>query len=132
MARTSRRKNRKKKAEGIGLHAPTVAVVSLLATVFISYLYLCGRCDDLGYRIKKIEREFQALHRRVLNEEYKWSRMKSFGEIRRYLKKHDLNMTWPDESRIVRIPLSARRAFDVQEPEPTVQMAKRSDSTRRE
>ena len=127
MTRTNRRKNRKKKAEGIGIHAPSVAVVSLLATVFISYLYLCGRCDDLGYRIKKIEGEFQVLHRRVLNEEYKWSRMKSPGEIRRYLKKHALNMAWPDESRIVRIPMSARRAFDIPELEPAIQIAKRSD-----
>ena len=132
MVRTSRRKNRKKQADGIGIHAPTVAVVSLLATVFISYLYLCGRCDDLGYRIKKIELEFQALHRRLLNEEYKWSRMKSPGQIRRYLKKHDLDMTWPDESRIVRIPLSARRAFDGEKSEPMIQIAKRSDSTARE
>ena len=123
MARTTRRKNKKKKSEGIGIHAPTIAVVSLLATVFLSYLYLCGRCDDLGIRIKTLEQEKEALHRRVLNEEYMWSRMKSPGQIRKYLEKHRLDMGWPEESNIVRIPASVRKSFDHDGDGPTLQYA---------
>lgn len=130
MARTTRHKNRKKQGDGIGIHAPTIAVVSLLATVFISYLYLCGRCDDLGLRIKKLEQEKQALHRRVLNEEYLWSRAKSPGQIRQYLALHQIDMGWPNEARIVRIPLSVRLAFDHDGPDSGVQYAVREDQIR--
>ena len=132
MARTSRRKNKMKKGEGIGIHAPTIAVVSLLATVFISYLYLCGRCDDLGIRIKGLENKKVELHRRVQNEEYMWSRLKSPSQIRVYLGKHGLEMGYPEESNIVRIRKSVRLAFDIDAYEPTVRYASREEQDQRD
>ena len=132
MARTTRRKNRKKQADGVAIHAPTIAVVTVLATVFISYLYLCGQCDELGMRIKKLEQDKEQLHRRVQVEESKWSRMKSPGQIPKYLQRHGLDMTWPDESRILRIPIRVVQAFQEEAPEATVQFAARTEPERRD
>ena len=111
MARRTR-KNKRKTGNGVQLHAPMIAVLALAATVFISYLWLCGRCENLGSRIKELESEYEQLHVRVLTEKSKWERMKSPARIRLFLAKHKLDMAWPDESHIVRIPMSARRTFD--------------------
>lgn len=94
------------------LHAPMIAVLALAATVFISYLWLCGRCQDIGTLIRKMEAEYESSQRRVKAEEFKWSRMKSPRNIHIYLSRHNLEMSWPDEDHIVRIPIDERRAFD--------------------
>jgi hypothetical protein len=113
MARRTRR-NKRKRGNGVKLHAPMIAVLALAATVFISYLWLCGRCQDLGTLIRKMEGEYESSQRRVKAEEFKWSRMKSPRNIRIHLSRHNLNMDWPDEDHIVRIPMSERRAFDAE------------------
>ena len=111
MARQTRR-NRRKRGRGVKLHAPMIAVLALAATVFISYLWLCGRCEDLGRRIRSLEQTYESCQRKVQTEESKWTRMKSPGNLQRYLVLHQLDMTWPDEDRIVRIPMHERRAFE--------------------
>lgn len=112
MARRTR-KNKRKRGNGVKLHAPMIAVLALAATVFISYLWLCGRCEYLGTRIRKLEGEYKRCQRRVQTEESHWSRMKSPGNIHIYLSRHNLSMSWPDEGHIVRIPIEERRAFDI-------------------
>ena len=47
---------------------------------------------------KKVE-----AHKRVINEEYKWSNMKSPGNILALLQRYNLSMNYPDESRVVRL-----------------------------
>ena len=113
------KKNRRKRSEGLDIHAPSIAILVLAATVFLSYLWLCGKCDAMGSQIKERESELENLNRRVLTEEFKWARMKSPGNMRQYLRQHGLIMDWPDEARILRVPIRVRRGFD-QDPDPRV------------
>lgn len=98
------RKNRRTQGNGVGIHAPSIAVFVVAATIFISYLWLCGRCKNLDSRISGMETDLENLNRRVMTEEHKWARTKSPGNIRQYLRQHGLIMDWPDEQHILRIP----------------------------
>ncbi len=85
----------------------------------LGYLWLCGRCDALGRRIKDLEQKKIALHRQVANEEFKWSNMTTFENMEKLLKQHHLVMEWPREKSVVRVrrpdtvALDARSARDL-------------------
>ena len=97
------RLKRSKNGEGV---FPTVLAVVLLGatTTALGYLWLCGRCEDMGRRIKALEQEKTQIERRVVNEEYKWSNMTSPQNMQRLLEAHGLTMTWPLEKNVIRIP----------------------------
>ena len=76
----------------------------------IGYLWLNGRNDDLGKRIKELEKKRTELERLVVNEEFKFANMTSPDNIQRLLARHQLNMILPRETNIVRtksVPLGA-------------------------
>jgi hypothetical protein len=100
MARNRLKRN--KAAEGV---FPTVFAGVLLAATGTSlgYLWLCGRCEDLGRRIKQLEQQKSQIERRVVNEEYKWSNMTSPQNMEKLLQTHRLEMVWPSEKKVVRI-----------------------------
>jgi hypothetical protein len=104
------KKNRKKNSSGFIFPAPLAVVLTLLMVLSLSYLWLCSRCEGLGVRIKKLEQKRAEIHNRVLNEEYKWSNLKSPRNIEMFLQQHNLVMAWPDESHIVRIRRDAALA----------------------
>ena len=87
--------------------APLACILGAAAIVSLSYLWLCGRCGDMGAHIKALEDRKAELRKRVINEEYKWANMKSPHNIEQLLQKFNLAMTWPDESRTVRLRLHA-------------------------
>ena len=97
------KKNRKKDSEGFIFPAPFAAILGAVAVISLGYLWLCGRCDSLGKQIKGLEEKKVEIHKRVINEEYKWSNMKSPGNIEQILQKHHLVMTWPGPERVVRL-----------------------------
>ena len=76
-----RKKNRKKDSEGFIFPAPFAAILGAVALVSLGYLWLCGRCEAMGAQIKMLENRKVEAHKRVINEEYKWSNMKSPGNI---------------------------------------------------
>jgi hypothetical protein len=98
-----RRQNIKKGSEGPIFPAPLAAILSAAAIISISYLWFCGRCEALGVQIQSLEANKAELHKRVINEEYKWSNMKSPQNIESLLRQFNLTMTWPDENRVVRL-----------------------------
>lgn len=102
MVRT-RKRNRKKDAPRIPVPAPFAAIVGLVATTAFAYLWFCDRCEGMGRQIQALETRKAEIHKRVVNEEYKWSHMKSPGNIENLLKQFNLEMNWPDEGRVVRV-----------------------------
>lgn len=97
------KKNRKKDSEGFIFPAPFAAILGAVALISLGYLWFCGRCEALGAQIKMLEIRKVEAHKRVINEEYKWSNMKSPGNILALLQNNNLLMNYPDESRVVRL-----------------------------
>lgn len=98
-----RKKNRKKDSESFIFPAPFAAILGAVALVSLGYLWFCGRCEALGAQIKILEYRKVEAHKRVINEQYKWSNMKSPGNILALLQHYNLLMNYPDESRVVRL-----------------------------
>ena len=107
--RTKRRskRNRKKSEARVSVPSPLVGILVTVAMLSLAYLWLCGRCDALGKEITRLEKKVAERHGRRLNEEYKWSNMKSPGNMERLLKKHNLVMTLPNEADVIRVRASA-------------------------
>jgi len=97
------KKNRKKDSEGFIFPAPFAAILGAVALISLGYLWFCGRCEALGTQIKMLENRKVEAHKRVINEQYKWSNMKSPGNILALLQHYNLLMNYPDESRVVRL-----------------------------
>ena len=110
-----RKKNKKRQSEGVMFPAPLAIILVLAAVLSLSYLWLCGRTEGLGRNIKGLEKEYAELRRRVINEEYKWSNMKSPKNIERLLTQHNVAMVWPSEQNIVRIRVSSGRTTSIAE-----------------
>lgn len=98
-----RKRNRKKDSEGFVFPAPFAGILGAVALVALAYLWICGRCEALGAQIKVLENRKVEAHKRVINEEYKWSNMKSPGNILALLQHYNLSMGYPEESRVVRL-----------------------------
>jgi hypothetical protein len=98
-----RTKNRPKARARRIFPAPLAFVLGLVAVLSVTYLWLCGRCDQLGQEIKRKERALVELRRHVVNEEYKWSNLTSPQNMQRLLQAHQLVMTWPSERDVVRL-----------------------------
>ncbi len=98
-----RKVNRRRGPRGLVFPAPLAVILGFAAVVSLSYLWVCGRCEDLGVQIQKLEGKKAEVHRRVINEEYKWSNMKSPQNIERLMQHFKLAMTWPEEARVARV-----------------------------
>lgn len=96
-------RNRKKTVEGFFFPIPLALVLVLAGTLSLTYLWLCGRATTLGKRIINLERQLAEVEKHRLNEEFKWSNMKSPHNIEQALKLHQLDMSWPDKTRVVRL-----------------------------
>ena len=102
MARKRNRNYRKQVRTSI-LPGWLAVVVVAAAGLGFTYLWMDAQCDDLGKRIKVLEREKVAVRRLVVNEEYKWSNLTTFEHINSLLKIHNIQMDWPKQADIVRV-----------------------------
>jgi len=94
------RKNRKKK-NGFVFPAPFASLIVLGAALALVYIWLSCRCDALGRDIKAFEIERTTLHKQLLNEEYRWTRMKSPENMERALARLGIAMGWPRRNQVV-------------------------------
>jgi hypothetical protein len=99
----SRRNRKKRRMNGFMVPAPFAIVVVLVATISLGYVWLGCRCDSVGKELKALETQKAELEKRILNEEYKWTRMKSPGSIEEALTRFGIVMTWPGREQVVRL-----------------------------
>lgn len=99
----ARKKNRKKQSQGFIFPAPFACVIGLVGLVSLSYLWFCGRCDAVGAHIKVLENRKAEIHKQVINEQYKWSNMKSTENIINLIHHFNLNMVWPEQAHVVHL-----------------------------
>jgi hypothetical protein len=101
MARRRKRRNRKKRVDGFIFPTSFAGVLVFVSVLALSYLWLCSRCEELGREIKTLEGRQAELAKKLLNEEYKWTRMKAPGNIETALRRTGLAMTWPRRDQVV-------------------------------
>lgn len=129
--RKSKNRNRKKtKPQGFIFPTPLATILVLVAIICLSYLWLCGRTEALGMKIKRMENEKAKVERRIANEEYKWSIMISPQNLRTSLAKHNLNMAWPEDHQIVHVA-NASWYLDDSNPAGATQYASRNGDVAR-
>jgi hypothetical protein len=94
---------------GFVFPVPFAGVLVLIATLAMIYVWLGCRCEVLGREIKTLEQEREVLHKKHLNEEYRWTRMKSLRSIENALAGFSIQMTWPANNQIVRLQDTAKK-----------------------
>ena len=123
-----RKVNRKKNRREAFLPAPFALVLAAGGLLALSYLWMGGRCDALGRRIKLLEEQKEALRRRVVAEQVKWSNAKAPSHIEQLLQRHRLVMSWPDEARVIRIRRPSEEPVSAEAPAAKRQYAQRAGS----
>jgi hypothetical protein len=106
----NRRKNkkirvhaRKQNVHGV-IPGTLFGVLVLLAAFALIYLYVCGRSAALGDKIAELEKVHANIRRQIATEQYKWERELTPGNIERLISKHKLDLVWPSEDSVVRLP----------------------------
>lgn len=101
------KRNKKKQAAKVVFPAPLAALLVVVTVLGLSFLWLCGRCENLGRAIKALEHEITDVKVRVQSEEYKWSNLTSPERFEKILQQHELEMSWPGDERVVRLRTSS-------------------------
>jgi len=96
------RNNRKKRRSTRGMvPVPFIVAVVVVAVASLAYIGLGLRCEALGCELKTLEAERADLTKQCLNEEYKWTQMKSPANLEKALKRYGINMMWPRSDHVV-------------------------------
>lgn len=107
MARNRRKNKLRVRPRKAGVHGvipgTLFGVLVMMSLVALGYLYLCGRCDDLGKKIGELESRRVSLASEIVNEQFKWSKLTTPEKIQELLDKHELSMIWPSEDSILRV-----------------------------
>ena len=83
--------------------SPIAAVIFVAAVLALMFLWFDGRCESLGGDLAGLEKTLEKLEGRLLNEEHKWTNMKSPRNMEYLLMKHKLVMTLPGENEVIRV-----------------------------
>ena len=98
------RKNRKKNVTGGGFPAVFAGVAVLIVLVALIYVWLGCLCDSVGSEIAELESERGGLFKKYLNEEFRWTELKSPRSIEMALARHRVIMRWPAGGQVVKLP----------------------------
>ena len=99
----ARRKNRKKKQDGFIFPVPFAGIVVMLASVGLVYVWLGCRCEQIGGEITKLEKVQAELRKQLVNEEYRWSRLRAPHSVETALARCGIVMDWPRGNQVVRL-----------------------------
>lgn len=96
-----RKRNRKKRVEGYLFPVPFASLLVVAGVAALAYLWMLSRCEAIGAEIKALERAEAELTERYLNEELKWTRMRSPQNLERILARNGVKMDWPSGQQVV-------------------------------
>jgi hypothetical protein len=98
-----KKKKNRKRVDGFVFPVPFAGALIVVATLALAYVWMGCRCEALGREIKGLEGDKTVLYKKCLNEEYRWTQMKSPRNLERVLAKHRIKMVWPRPAQIVRL-----------------------------
>ncbi len=98
-----RRITNKKRQTRSCFPAPLAMVLTLAATLALSYVWLCSRNEALAASIRELEEQQEQVQRRLVTEEFKWSQLLSPRSVERALARFDLPLVWPSERQLVHL-----------------------------
>ncbi len=98
-----RRKNRKKQSQGFVFPVPLALFLVMVTVTSMTYLWMHGRCEAAGIRIQQLERAKHESHQRLSREALKWDQLKTLPNVRAAVQRHQLNMDWAPNSRVVHL-----------------------------
>jgi hypothetical protein len=101
MMKARRKRNRKKRVDGYLFPVPFASLLVFAGLAALSYLWMLSRCEAIGAEIKALERADAELTERYLNEELKWTRMRSPQNLDRILARNGVKMDWPSGRQVV-------------------------------
>ena len=96
-----RKRNRKKRVDGYLFPVPFASLLVVAGLAALAYLWMLSRCEAMGAEIKALERADAELTERYLNEELKWTRMRSPQNLERILARNGVKMDWPTGQQVV-------------------------------
>ncbi len=96
-----RKRNRKKRVDGYLFPVPFASLLVVAGLAALAYLWMLSRCEAIGAEIKLLERAEAELAERYLNEELKWTRMRSPQNLDRILARNGVKMDWPTGRQVV-------------------------------
>jgi hypothetical protein len=96
-----RKRNRKKRVDGYLFPVPFASLLVVAGVAALAYLWMLSRCEAIGAEIKALERAEAELTERYLNEELKWTRMRSPQNLERILARNGVRMDWPTGRQVV-------------------------------
>ncbi len=96
-----RKRNRKKRVDGYLFPVPFASLLVVAGVAALAYLWMISRCEAIGAEIKVLERADAELTERYLNEELKWTRMRSPQNLERILARNGVKMDWPTGRQVV-------------------------------
>ena len=99
----ARRNRKRKKANTVICPAPLAGIVVVAVSLGLGYVWLGSRCEAVGRDIQALERGRELLGNKYVNEAYRWTRLKSPGNIERALARHGIKMHWPARGQVVRL-----------------------------
>lgn len=96
-----RKRNRKKRVDGYLFPVPFATMLVVAGIAALAYLWMLSRCEAIGAEIKVLESAEAELIERYLNEELKWTRMRSPQNLERILARNSVKMDWPSGQQVV-------------------------------
>lgn len=101
MIKARRKRNRKKRVDGYLFPVPFASLLVVAGLAALAYLWMLSRCEAIGAEIKALEQAEAELTERYLNEELKWTRMRSPQNLERILARNGVRMDWPTGRQVV-------------------------------
>lgn len=101
MIKTRRKRNRKKRVDGYLFPVPFATVLVVAGVAALAYLWMVSRCEAMGAEIKILEAEDASLTEKYLNEELKWTRLRSPQNLERILTRNGVKMDWPARGQVI-------------------------------
>ena len=84
---------------------PNLIIIIILLTMglFVSYTQVNNSCSHYGDKIIAQEKKIILINNRLIRNKEVWSSITSPRNLKKIIEHHNLNMTLPENSQIVRI-----------------------------